>query len=209
MKKLFVFLLLPVSLPCIAGANGDNPQPITTFGITLKQPLPFSECEFHAPSRRTKRLEYRGTFPEQGPCYERGTPGNAQALVNETVQIKFPLNAKPNLSKYGSVAALLVSGRVERMWFWTHGLKLQDHDLSTLSEKFGSPSRTSESVGRNSFGATFAIKSATWDMPGAVAVSFVGSDGTTDRGLVVIESPLGKASYEAGIKAVLGGKTEL
>lgn len=203
-----LFLLLALSATVVAETPAPSP-PITVFGIPFQASLPMPECEFLPPTSRGSKAEYVFASPKDGSCYERNNPGSKEALDEESVSIKFPISKQPTLSKYDSVVARMLDNRVQRLWFWTSGLMLQDRDFESLTSKFGQPSQLATPIVQNRMGASFEQIEAIWKLQGNVTVVFHGAVGSTDRGQVVISTPAGDASFNAAMDKILNNGTQL
>lgn len=205
------FSVISVSLASNAGAE------VTVFGVAMKQPLPFGECAFSeikVPKRGQailgkSYLQYTVHSPSSRPCYERTLIGSAAPLDHESVAIKFPIGDEPTLSKHGQLAARLIDGRVERLWFWTKGLRHQQVDMDALTAKFGAPSANEVRAVSNAFGATFTSINAGWDLPDGIKVTYASTTGTIDTGMFVASTAIGEQSFQAAVGAATRRGREL
>lgn len=169
-------------LALAAGAAHAGPS---IFGIELAAPLAVREC----PSKY-------GVVKES-PCYRRDN--KTGPLLNETIEVVFPSELKPDLTPLSHVAVHAVDGAAERISFWTHGLSSQDRVYAALVAKFGSPGSVERRAATTRYGAVFDALEASWALPDGTTVEMAGVFDSTTRGLAVIETPKGKAATGATV----------
>jgi len=175
-----------ILLLALAASTAHAGPPI--FGIELAAPLAVREC----PSKYG--------VVKDSPCYRRDKA--AGPLRNETVELQFPSELKPDLTPLSHVAVHVVDGAVERVSFWTHGIDSQDRVYAALVAKFGQPAAVERRAATTRYGAVFDALEASWALPDGTTVEIAGVLDSTTRGLVQIETPKGKAATRAASSRV-------
>jgi hypothetical protein len=166
--------LSAVALLVAAGTVGAQSAAVdTVFGIGLGVPLSIPECERdHIGYKvRTASVCYQHPLGPKDP--------------GPHVYIEFPISERPAMGTKHS--ALISDGIVDRLSFYTLGIKYQDSDLGQLTQRFGEPSFISRPSLQTAGGAKFEGINARWEKPGYV-VTFKSYTKRYDEGLVELET---------------------
>jgi hypothetical protein len=167
---------------------------VAVFGITLGVPSSLPECEKMPGIASAPSLDF-GYKPVQAiVCHDAPSRIPGEAWDSET--IRFPLDALPKGAAHGTVEAMLLDGKVAGLKFWTSGVESQDYVLGLLTDKFGKPDDVLRKPVQNMAGASFQDITAIWVKPEA-RVTFLGTVGRLDTGMVTIDTPNGAKLREA------------
>lgn len=158
------------------------------FGIALAHPLAIPEC-----SAATVRSV---CFDRAGIYRGIGARGSCDPITTAQVAVRFPPLELPVYVRDSSVLAEVIDGQVESLTFYTTGVTNQGQVLDELIAKFGKPTSSSTRPMQTRGGAKFDSAVAIWSLPG-VGVSFAGTIGSVDRGVVIISTPKGDQASKA------------
>lgn len=104
------------------------------------------------------------------------------------LKINLPWKQKPSIMAWDGLVAYVRPGAIVGVDFYTHGVTTQEYDLDTLTKKYGPPTSRSTVPVQNKLGAKFDSIHATWALDG-LSVSFFGTWGTLDQGMVMVDLP--------------------
>ncbi len=186
------------------------------FGIEIGRPLPFAECQPATDPRRFYRGNPRAgaSFPyansTDAPCFERTVPHalSAAPVRDEWIEVAYPPNPWPEISKRNKISVRVIDGAVERIVFSTAGARTQNLDLAALRTRFGEPSSTATQVVQNAYGAAFNQIAVIWQL-GDVSVTFLSPSTVIDNGVVTLTSSKGESWYRQWSRERYGGSTPL
>ncbi len=159
------------------------------------EPIALEQCEL---LNKKKPDQGYVMYPSgDKPCFRHAEskPSPEPPGPNERVVVVWSPSTRPGILRGFSAEAYQVDGRMQYMAFDTNGINTQDSDLASLIEKFGTPALKQVEDKQNRFGATFQSHSVTWILEPDIAVSFVGTTSSLDKGRVLIGTSAGQKAY--------------
>ena len=103
--------------------------------------------------------------------------------------VAFPVGQYPSIVRYGTIDVLVRDGLIVGARFATYGMRTQEFDLRTLTEKYGPPTSLTTKVVQNRMGARYDSATAIWERQD-LRVTYFGTMGTLDDGQVTVDTPL-------------------
>ncbi len=153
------------------------------FGVPLGKPITINECP--------KKIfpAFADYSNSDDICFKRiFDTTSCRPLKSENVFIAVPYADRP--SWVMDIKAQIVDGIVQGFYINTFGINAQSSVMDGLSKKYGKPSFRKENIVQNGVGDQFRSIFALWDL-GNVQITFSGTYGKLNQGLVSIQTPVG------------------
>lgn len=190
--------LLPIAVLCsLATSVGAVDMKVLGFQLGTRIALPECKVSSHVyisprlPNYKLYADKQKTTCIDEQRSPQKGKFGTRSIRLSEA--------DTPQTVKGAQLGAFDSDGILVGISMSTYGVINQQFDLNQLTVKYGKPTRLSTTTVQNPFGARYEIIHARWwDLDG-LSVSFDGSIGLLDEGLIVIdtqEATIGRAELQ-------------